>query len=400
LKESKMRQTRSDQLPLLPPIGSHQHARQMERISRVLDQKLEIAALAHADLLGEKRSDVGRDGLSADQVVRIAVLQRIHRLTYRALEFHLIDSSAFRRFTRLGLDETPSKSVLQANVKRLSPWTWEAINRKLLEYARAEGIEDGRKIRGDCSAVEANIHEPSDSGLLWDGVRVVTRLLNRVAETFPEETPSFHDHTRVAKKLAYTIAFPSKNKNKARNRKRAYGRLVRVAERTYGYGREAERRLLEMRLRMLDDRLVARQLAEELGDFLDLLEQAIGQTRRRVLEGEQVLAADKVLSLFEPHAVIIAKENRKVVFGHKVCLTAGASSLILDGVDDGREDDRAADGDLRAPAAAGVLRRRLCVPGEPDGRQGSRRQGRGLPQEARPVGDGDGEEHLGLQEAS
>jgi hypothetical protein len=59
-------------------------------------------------------------------------------------------------------------------------------------------------------------------------------------------------------------------------------------------------------------------------------EQVVSQAERRVLRGKSVPASDKILSIFEPHTDIIIKDNREPIYGHKVCLTSGASGLITD----------------------------------------------------------------------
>ncbi len=176
-------------------------------IARILDAHPEIGGLVHEDLVGPRRADTGRRGLSGDQVLRIALIKQIHGLSYRELEFHLQDSAAFRAFVGLGLDEWPRFQTLQDNVKLIRPETWEAIHRTLIGFAREQGIERGKTIRADTTVVEANIHEPADSSLLWDGVRVMTRLLRRMAKRQPLLRKSFPDRRRSVKRRAYALKF-------------------------------------------------------------------------------------------------------------------------------------------------------------------------------------------------
>ncbi len=102
-------------------------------------------------------------------------------------------------------------STLKNNLKRIAPVTWEAVNQAFVKSACSRVIEKGRMTRTDCTVVETNIHEPADSDLLWDCVRVITRILVRLRQRFPETKWWFHDHTRQAKKRAHKIAFPPKN---------------------------------------------------------------------------------------------------------------------------------------------------------------------------------------------
>ena len=117
-------------------------------------------------------------GLRGDQVLRALVVKQMHGFSYRALAFHLADSRTYRSFCRLGWsDPEPSKSALAAAIKAVRAETVEGIHRGLLAMAAARKIESGGKVRVDTTVVESPIHWPSDSELLWDGVRVLTRVL-------------------------------------------------------------------------------------------------------------------------------------------------------------------------------------------------------------------------------
>lgn len=288
--------------------------------ARILDEHPEIGRQVHRDLVGASRSDTGRPGLSGDQVFRIALLKQIHGLSYRELEFHLQDSSAFRAFVGLEFEQTPSFQTLQANVKRIRAETWEAVHRILIGGAQEAGIERGATIRGDTTNVDAPIHAPSDSSLLWDAVRVATRLLKRLAEQRPGLGRLFHDHTLRAKRRAYEIKFSGRRKARDRN----YRDLIQVSTKVRDQGRVV--------LGCLQGDLTPAltKTASELDQVLGLLDRVLDQTRRRVLQGESVPATEKVVSIFEPHADVLVKGQRDVQYGHKVRLTGGRSSLILD----------------------------------------------------------------------
>jgi len=313
-----MRQFRDSQLPLVPIWGSHQHTRELQMAARILDTHPEIAAFVQEDLLQGRRNDRGRRGLSGDQVLRIALLKQIHGLSYRELEFHLQDSNAFRAFVGLGFKEQPSHQALQSNVKRIRPETWEAIHRVLIRFAQQEGIERGHTIRGDTTVVDAAIHEPSDSSLLWDCVRVATRLMHRMAKRKPALRKVFSDHTRRAKRRAYTIQFQRRRKDMVSQ----YRDLIHVATAV----RKDAAVVVEKAARVE----ALEPLVTELRALLPRLDQVLDQTRRRVLDKESVPAEEKIVSIFEAHTDIIVKDNRETLYGHKVYLTGGKSSLILD----------------------------------------------------------------------
>jgi len=313
-----MRQFQEVQLSLTPTWGPHQHTRELQMVARILDAHPEIGALVQADLLEGRRSDRGRRGLSGDQVLRAALLKQIHGLSYRELEFHLQDSEAFRAFVGLGFAERPSHQALQSNVKRIGPGTWESIHRVLIRFAREEGIEQGRTIRGDTTVVDAAIHEPADSSLLWDCVRVATRLMHRMARRRPSLRKAFSDHTRRAKRRAYTIKFHRRRKDLVGQ----YRDLIRVAHAV----RADAGTVVEKAAGMKD----LEPLVTELRALLRRMAQVLDQTERRVLDGEKVPSVEKIVSIFEVHTDIIVKDNRETRYGHKVYLTGGKSSLVLD----------------------------------------------------------------------
>jgi IS5 family transposase len=175
--------------------------------------------------------------MSGEQAMRVALLKQIHGLSYRELRFHLHDSATFRAFARLPYGKPIKLQTLQSNVKRLGSECWEAVNRAFLRHAQANGIETGRKVRTDYTVVESPIHEPSDSSLLWDCVRVVTRIIHRAIEAFPgAEWNFFHDRARRAKRRAFEIKYPPRKGDKARQRKVAYRNLLAAAQETYAYG--------------------------------------------------------------------------------------------------------------------------------------------------------------------
>ncbi|MBI5442461.1 MAG: ISNCY family transposase [Deltaproteobacteria bacterium] len=300
--------------------------KQLEEASKILDANPEVLEAALRDLVGSARPDHGRQGMTAEQVLRCAVLKQSQGLTYEDLEFHLGDSQAFRAFARLNVNQFPAHSALQENISSIKESTWEAMHRILLGHARKEGVEDGRKARIDTTVVDANIHDPTDSSLLRDAVRVLTRYLLEGKELTPRPVYRFRDHRRVVKKRALTIL----NARKEEVRVRAYRDLLRYAELVRGYAVEAILELRSWKGPNVLDTMRAGALADRLERVVGLLDRVISQTERRVLRGEKVPASEKLISLFEDHADIIVKDRREVHYGHKICLTGGASNLVLD----------------------------------------------------------------------
>jgi IS5 family transposase len=309
------------------------HAAELQAISRLLDEHPRIEELVLQDLCAACHSQEetrGAGGLSAEQVLRMLVVKQMNGFRYRVLAFHLADSRSYRSFCRLGItDKMPSKSALNANFKSLQPATLEAIHRVILGAAQEAKVETGRKVRVDCTVVETNIHEPRDSELLWDGVRVITRLLGQARQLLGAATVAFGNRSRRAKRRNKEIA----NAKKAAERQRAYRDLLAVSEEVLASGlriRDLLRQPEVVDRLDLGDALNVAGIADALDHYLPLVQRVMDQTRRRVIEGESVPAAEKIVSIFEPHTDIIRKDRRETLYGHKICLTGGASSMILD----------------------------------------------------------------------
>jgi IS5 family transposase len=319
-----MREKQQKQMPLMEPASSHPQEKELEAISTIIDNTPTICGYVLQDLNKGRiiKRRTGARGMSADQVLRAAIVMRLHEFTYEQLAFHISDSRCLRRFCRIGFaDKGFKKSALNANIKSISAQTWKVIFRDLLDHAKQENIEKGRKVRIDCTVVESNIHKPFDSVQLFDSVRVLTRLLQKARDHFGAKI-IFSDHQRRAKRRMVAIQYARGEKQ----RQRLYEDLLKAARKTIGYATRAEG-ILEQ-LCSADMRLLA--LLFEIRHYLGLSEQVYDQTYRRVIQGESVPADQKVVSIFEEHTDIIIKDSRDTHYGHKICLTGGASNLILD----------------------------------------------------------------------
>lgn len=317
-----MRDTIHQQAPLVPAIIVHAHAKELVRISELLDQLPRAAELVYADLVKPKTKKLGRRGMPAEQVLRAMIVKQMNGFSYEQLAFHLADSNCYRWFCRMGIgDRPPKKSTLQKSIKRVREETWAQINDMVILRAVETGVESGEKIRTDCTAIESNIHDPTDSTLLWDSVRVLARNMEAARDDFGI---SFNDRRRRAKRRMVAII----NAKRMNRRVPLYRDLLKVTEKTVEQAKRAAEQLDTIKSPEPMQMLRAAGIANELRHYTDLAERVIDQTKRRVLEGESVPAAEKILSIFEPHTDIIVKDNRSPIYGHKVCLTTGASGLV------------------------------------------------------------------------
>lgn len=321
-----MRQKLTRQMSIFSVTMRHDIGKELAAFSEILDATPKMLDLVYADLTRVARKDTGREGMTAEQVLRCVALKQYRNLSYEELAFHLEDSKSFRAFARLEMGQYPSSSSLQENIKPLSEETWEAVHVCLMQYALEAGIESGRKVRIDSTVVESNIHDPSDSTLLWDGIRVITRWLEEGHALAPRPDYRYCDHCRVVKKRLMVVL----NAKKEDDRISAYRDMTHYAGKVVGYAKEAIPVLQAYQATGLGDMMIAMNLATQLKRAVGLLEKVINQTERRVFHNEKVPVADKVVSFFEDHTDIIVKKRRETQFGHKIFLTGGMSNLILD----------------------------------------------------------------------
>lgn len=306
------------------------HSRELQAIGRLLDANATLSELVWQDLAPKGLlGGTGAIGLSAEQVLRALIVKQLNGFSYRELAFHLADSATYRQFCQLGWgDPMPSKSGLAACIKAIRPETLERINRQLVQLAQERAIEDGRKVRVDTTVVESNIHAPLDSNLLWDCARVLTRLMKVARKTIGRDA-TFPNRHRRAKRRAMGILNARSNER----RKPQYRDLLTVVEEIV----QSAERVLEV----MDGRIGGGsvELAElvrlegvrrDIAHYIPLTRRVMDQTERRVFNDEKVPSNEKVVSIFEEHTDIIVKDRRETLYGHKICLTSGPSSLVTD----------------------------------------------------------------------
>jgi transposase, IS5 family len=315
-----MRQERTVQASIFDLFAKHEIGCELKKASAWLDEHPALIVLVAGDLRRDAVRETGRHGLPAEAVLRCALLKQYRQLSYEELAFHLEDSASFRAFARLPWAWSPKKSVLHKTIGAIRAETWEAVNRTLLASARQEKVEDGSVVRLDSTATAALMHQPSDSSLLWDAVRVMVRLLKQAQAWMRDSARAWHDHRRAAKKrwqaIEYTRGRPQ--------RVPLYRALIKIVRTTLAY-----LRVVATQLSGSTNPAVALWRAE-VRHYEPLIENVIAQSERRVLRGETVPAREKLVSLFETHADIIIKRKGDVRYGHKLNLTTGRSGLVLD----------------------------------------------------------------------
>lgn len=306
----------------------------LQIISDFLDAQEELIEQVRRDLeRGLKNPNTGRDSLTPSQVLRSFILRRIKNWKYRELRERIADGYTLRQFTDFYSRPVPKHDAFHRTFNRLTPETLKAINDLIIHAAVEMELEDGSKLRVDTTCVDTNIHHPTDSRLLWDSVRVLTRLCDRVAEKIVTPTPlaPFPHHTRAARRRMQEIERMSA-KQRQEQQVPKYRELLRITEEVVKSARQLLERTENAYGLNLKDDLAIRGLRQEIAHYCQLADQVLNQTRRRVLEGEIVPASQKIYSIFEPHTDMIkrGKVDKPVEFGHKVFLAESEQGLITD----------------------------------------------------------------------
>jgi IS5 family transposase len=312
-----MRQERVIQASIFDIFARHDMGRELQAMSQWLDEHHELLSLVASDLLRQGLRDTGRQGLPAEAVLRCALLKQHRQLSYEELAFHLEDSATFRAFARLPLSACPKKSVLHKTVSAIRAETWERINRALLHSAKQEKVESGTVVRLDSTVCKALMHEPSDSSLLWDSVRVMVRLLEQASALPGGEAIPWRNHRRLAKKRALAIQHARGKASKTK----LYRELIAATEATVTSLRGCQAAAPRHRGRALARRgraLLALDRARHRPEQAACSRRRSGAGCRE--GGQPVRAACR------HHR----QGGRDVQYGHKLNLTTGKSGLILD----------------------------------------------------------------------
>jgi len=319
-----MREKRTIQGSIFEGYAQHEIGQELKTMSVWLDDQLDLLDWVAADVKQRNVEETGRKGLSIESVLRCALLKQYRQLSYEDLVFCLMDSDSCRTFARLKAGWFPKKAAFQSGISASSEVTWEQINLRLLQSAQRAKVEKGKMLRIDSTVTEAPIHEPSDSTLLWDSVRVLVRLLRQAEELAAGVTViAYRNHQRLAKRRMRAIRYTRGQDQKAA----LYRDLLAVTRNSLGYVEDAATRL---RAVLPYDPLGCARWQSQWRHYQPLIRQVMDQAERRVFQGESVPAEEKIVSLFEEHTDILVKGSRDVQYGHKLNLSTGRSGLILD----------------------------------------------------------------------
>jgi IS5 family transposase len=304
----------------------------LQGILTFLDDHALLVEQVRQDLVrGLKNPHTGRGGITPAQTLRSLILMRVKNWDYRELRERINDGYTLRSFTDFDSHGVPQHDAFNRAFNRITPATMQAINQAVVQAAVQLGLEDGKQLRVDTTVVETDIHYPTDATLLWDTVRTVTRLVDKLHEELPRGVQGFTNRTRSARRRMQELERMSATQRHTQQEPK-YRELLRITGQVLESARQVVKQAAQVKGVDVLGRGVIDHLRQQITTYCDLGEKVIDQTRRRVLDGEQVPTDEKVYSIFEDHTHLIkrGKQRKPVEFGHKVFLAESAQGLITD----------------------------------------------------------------------
>ena len=304
-----------------------------DRISRILDDNRAILDLVHADLVAhEGEGDPSRFRYASDVVLRISVCQLVEGLSLRQTIVRIDTCDALRDFTRIESGAMIDYSTFCRLRNAISPETWCQMNLALAYYAVEKRAITGTSLRLDTTAVETNIHWPTDSTLLLDLYRSAKRFLDQIKDLEPSLMWGRRFHLGAVRKLTLRITRTGARKGSSSDTLKAlYKRLIGHVDQILSTASQATNELRRSR-RHPNTEAQRKALAERMDSLQAIGAQVLSQARRRVLQGESVPNDEKIFSIFEPHTELLkrGKAGKPIEFGHMIQIQQVDEKFVTD----------------------------------------------------------------------
>jgi len=272
----------------------------------------------------------GRHSTPVEVLLRMLIVKHLHQWSYQETEEQVDQNLILRWFCRLYWAPVPDDTTLIRWANTLQPETLHALNDRVVQLAVQAKVTKGRKLRLDATCVQTTIHHPTDSGLLVDSVRVLSRFVQRAKGLVKDQVSNVQrlcrSRLRTARQVAQTLhrQLRRKGEDKEAQQKELYQKLIHTTEQMV----QQSRRVVAVLSKQTQQQ--AQHLLDQVKPLLPLVERVISQTRSRVLEGKKVASDQKVLSLFEPHTRAIPrhKGGALVEFGRQVILDEVEGGIV------------------------------------------------------------------------
>jgi IS5 family transposase len=277
----------------------------------------------------------GRRGAPADMVLRLLILKHVRNWSYEVLEREVRANLVYRDFTHVGGAKTPDAKTMGRWGMALGPAVLKLVHERIVTIARAKGVTAGRRMRLDTTVVETDIHHPTDSTLLGDGVRVLTRTMRKITEIAGALGTRLRDRSRSVKLRLLEIGRVARAKGpiKQDKLKRRYRQLLDATSRVVGQARRFSEEIAQgvKRSTTVLKQLALEALRRELDEMSSRVRQVMKQTRARIFRGN-TRSEGKLLSLFEPSTEVIrkGKAGKPNEFGKMVKLQEAENQIITD----------------------------------------------------------------------
>lgn len=276
----------------------------------------------------------GRRGTPVEVALRLLLLKHLKDWSYAELEREVRANLVYRQFTRIGLERVPDEKTMVRLGQALGPIT-KQLHERVVELAVSKKVARGRKLRLDTTVTEKNIRYPTDSQLLGDGIRVITRTIVKLKTIAGETQLKFRNRARSVNRRLLEISRAALQQGEAGKEKlqRSYGKLLFTAQRVVGAGARAAQQLASRVKRIRNPKQKARALAlqQQTAETIALLRRVMAQTKARVFAGDHHYP-NKVLSIFEPdtEAIRKGKAAQPTEFGKLVKIQEAENQLIVD----------------------------------------------------------------------
>lgn len=279
----------------------------------------------------KKSKTRGRPATPAEVVLRMMLLKHVRDWSYAVLTREVRANLVYREFTRIGGGRVPDDKTMGRLGRQLGPETVKALHDRVVQIAGENKIAAGKKLRVDTTVVETNLHYPTDSTLLGDGVGVLRRVMKKISEVAGAAGTKFRERTRAVKLRVLAIARASRNKTESgqQKRKQSYLKLLEATARVVGHAKKFSREIAERVQR--GNRAVLPRARKQLDAMVPRVQQVIRQTRARVLEGD-THADGKLFSVFETHTEVIrkGKTDKPNEFGKLIKIQEAENQIITD----------------------------------------------------------------------
>lgn len=301
----------------------------MRAVDRVLDDEALVGRVYEAQGRRWAKSRThGRTQTPAEVVLRLLILKHVRNWSYETLEREVRANLVYRAFTRIGDEKVPDAKTLGRIGQAIGPEVIRDLHERLVQLAQEQRVIRGRKLRVDTTVVETNIHYPTDSSLLGDGTRVLTRTLKKIETEAGGLQRKVRDRMRSVKKQVLAIALASRQKGAegAERRRGEYRKLLSLTRKILNQAERVRQEVAELPQRQ---RAALQPLRERLEEMAGRVRQVVRQTKARIFQGVTDFG-EKIVSVFEPHTEIIrkGKASKPTEFG-KLAQVQEAENQII-----------------------------------------------------------------------